>query len=413
MAIADAADAATGSEAKVLALVRLLRRAREPAIVFSEYRDTAVRLAACLVDAGHRVWLLHGGLTAMERERAIAAFTTGNSLLVATDAASEGLNLHHACRLVIHFELPWTPSRLEQRCGRVNRIGQSRRVHEIALVGRHTSEQLVLAPLLLRAARARGFARTSLMDRLTESRLAGYVLAGAPLDPSALDSPPVAAFQTSTLDLHDEACIEARRLELLRKLTVNGRRCLPRRSGAIVSITGPARAGPSTKSVAIVLDVQLYTTGGELVERLVAVGSFEIARASWPRQASRLRAQVERLLLVLKPQLDHLVAGAAEARLAAVAPLRNAARAALARRELETRHELRQTARQLVQAGLFDRRALSVPVYARAPDGHATQDDGSRRGAMPEHVLNAGDAHEAPIQWRYEIHAVRIGGMVM
>ncbi|MGH9309090.1 MAG: DEAD/DEAH box helicase, partial [Vicinamibacterales bacterium] len=295
-AIADAADAAAGAEAKVLALVRLLRRAREPAIVFSEYRDTAGRLAACLADAGHRVWLLHGGLTAMERERAIGAFTTGSSLLVATDAASEGLNLHHTCRLVIHFELPWTPSRLEQRCGRVNRIGQSRRVHEIALVGRHTSEQLVLVPLLLRAARARGFARTSLMDHLSESRLAGHVLAGAPLESPALDSASATTSLPGTLDLRDEARMEVRRLELVRRLAVNRLSIRPRHSRRIVSIACEARAGRLSESAAIVLDVQLHTTGGELVERLATVVSFEIAGARWPRQASRLQEQVERLL---------------------------------------------------------------------------------------------------------------------
>ena len=75
---------------------------------------------------------LHGGLTTAERADAIREFTTGDrSVLLATDAASEGLNLHHRCRLVVHLEVPWTPTRIEQRVGRVDRIGQSRTVHQV------------------------------------------------------------------------------------------------------------------------------------------------------------------------------------------------------------------------------------------------------------------------------------------
>ena len=62
------------------------------------------------------------------------------ALLLATDAAAEGLNLHHRCRLVINLELPWNPMRLEQRIGRVDRIGQRRTVHAFHLVADGTGE---------------------------------------------------------------------------------------------------------------------------------------------------------------------------------------------------------------------------------------------------------------------------------
>ncbi|HVQ13586.1 MAG TPA: DEAD/DEAH box helicase, partial [Vicinamibacterales bacterium] len=137
---------AQAGESKMLALRRLLRRAHEPAIVFTEYRDTLVRLAALL--EGHRPVTLHGGLTLSERRDSLRAFTGGATrVLLATDAASEGLNLHQRCRLVINLELPWTPLRLEQRIGRVERIGQSRRVHAVHLLACGTSEESFVARL--------------------------------------------------------------------------------------------------------------------------------------------------------------------------------------------------------------------------------------------------------------------------
>ena len=92
--------------------------------------------AACIVSCRTSSQLmLHGGLTAHERRDNLRRFTNGAArLLLATDAASEGLNLQQRCRLVINLELPWTPLRLEQRIGRVERIGQSRRVHAVHLL---------------------------------------------------------------------------------------------------------------------------------------------------------------------------------------------------------------------------------------------------------------------------------------
>src|SRR5204863_8136353 len=102
-----AAERAARDERKVAALQRLLRRVREPLIVFTEYRDTLIRLESEVRALGHRrPVLLHGGLNRAERRGVVQAFTSGDSdLLLATDAGSEGLNLHHRCRLVINFEL--------------------------------------------------------------------------------------------------------------------------------------------------------------------------------------------------------------------------------------------------------------------------------------------------------------------
>src|SRR5205085_12576773 len=112
---------------------------REPVIVFTEYRDTLAMLERSL-RAQRRISMLHGGLTAAERDRAIHAFNAGASdLLLATDAGAEGLNLQSRCRLVVNLELPWNPIRLEQRIGRVDRLGQSRTVHAIHLFAEGTS----------------------------------------------------------------------------------------------------------------------------------------------------------------------------------------------------------------------------------------------------------------------------------
>lgn len=102
----------------------------EKAIVFTEYRDTLDALRKAF--SAHPVLAesfveLTGGLTARQRRMRIAGFHEPDCrILLATDAASEGLNLQEQCRRVYHFELPWNPNRLEQRNGRVDRHGQTR-----------------------------------------------------------------------------------------------------------------------------------------------------------------------------------------------------------------------------------------------------------------------------------------------
>ncbi len=146
------ARTASIGESKVRALARLIRRAAEPVLVFTEYRDTLRHLAGGLDEFAPLQ--LHGGLTPRERIGVLRQFTAGDAaLLLATDAASEGLNLHHRCRLVINLELPWTPLRLEQRIGRVDRLGQRRRVHAVQLVARDTQEESIAIRLSERRAR--------------------------------------------------------------------------------------------------------------------------------------------------------------------------------------------------------------------------------------------------------------------
>ena len=113
-------------------------REDERLIVFTEYKTTLDYLARRLRErfAEERVLTLYGGGSAegmgdAERDHVKAAFNDPSApvrILVATDAASEGLNLHRTARHLLHYDCPWNPSRLEQRNGRLDRYGQARDV---------------------------------------------------------------------------------------------------------------------------------------------------------------------------------------------------------------------------------------------------------------------------------------------
>jgi superfamily II DNA or RNA helicase len=169
---------ARGQESKVRAIRRLLLKTREQAIVFTEYRDTLDTLSAALAEFGCVV--LHGALPTAERRDVLQQFVSGAArVLLATDAASEGLNLHERCRLVVNLELPWTPLRLEQRVGRVDRIGQLKRVHQILLVAAGTAEQSIVgAHVRQRRSRADRTLAAMRPDCFDERDIAARVLDG-------------------------------------------------------------------------------------------------------------------------------------------------------------------------------------------------------------------------------------------
>lgn len=129
-----------GSGAKLRMLQRLLRRTREPVVVFSEFRATVLATARAL-PADVRPAVLHGGLTPEVRAHVLEGFLRGAArVLLTTDVAGEGLNLQHRSRLVVTLDWPWRPHRLEQRIGRVDRLGQQRRVHALVLSARAPSD---------------------------------------------------------------------------------------------------------------------------------------------------------------------------------------------------------------------------------------------------------------------------------
>jgi superfamily II DNA or RNA helicase len=141
------ARVAAKDSSKTRILERLIRRTSEPLIVFSEYRDVAIEIARRLSELTSVV-VIHGGVAASSRRDRVEAFTGGTArVLVTTDAAGEGLNLQARCRLLVNLELPWNPMRIEQRIGRIDRIGQSQRVRAIHLYHRNSFDELVRSNL--------------------------------------------------------------------------------------------------------------------------------------------------------------------------------------------------------------------------------------------------------------------------
>lgn len=126
--------------------------ARRKLIVFTEHRDTLNQLVDRL-----RTWFgrpdaveaIHGGVRREERRRVQETFTHDKDcvVLVATDAAGEGINLQRA-HLVVNYDLPWNPNRIEQRFGRVHLIGQQHVCHLWNLVAEDTREGQVYLRLL-------------------------------------------------------------------------------------------------------------------------------------------------------------------------------------------------------------------------------------------------------------------------
>lgn len=211
----DIARLAARSESKLRVLGRFVRRARQPALVFTEYRDTLVTLASAL--STYAPLLIHGGLTAAERHEAAMRFNAGDvQLLLATDAASEGLNLQRRCRLVINLELPWTPWRLEQRIGRVERLGQTRRVHAVHLLAAATSEETSVAQLVVRSERAARALNNIRSISHSESEVASAVIGDVLVAPR--HTPATLPDGLVTCDLRELARTEAARLEMNRSL---------------------------------------------------------------------------------------------------------------------------------------------------------------------------------------------------
>ena len=120
-------------------------------LIFSEHRDTVDHLVRRLEGLGYRgrIAQIHGGMDWRERERQVEAFRRKNGAryLIATDAAGEGINLQF-CRLMVNYDIPWNPARLEQRMGRIHRYGQKFEVRIVNLVAGSTREGRVLRVLL-------------------------------------------------------------------------------------------------------------------------------------------------------------------------------------------------------------------------------------------------------------------------
>jgi SNF2 family DNA or RNA helicase len=133
---------------------------RRKLIIFTEPRDTLEYLANNIrqrIGKHEAVVVIHGGVPRDVRKANIAAFNDDPEvrILVANDAAGEGVNLQRGAHLMVNYDLPWNPNRLEQRFGRIHRIGQTEVCHLWNLVAADTREGEVYARLLDKLERAR------------------------------------------------------------------------------------------------------------------------------------------------------------------------------------------------------------------------------------------------------------------
>jgi SNF2 family DNA or RNA helicase len=140
--LADRAERLDHS-AKSDRLLKLLDEFPDKLVTFTQFRATQDMLLADLRKSGHEVAVFHGGLSRMDKERAIQHFRGSARVLLTTDAGSEGRNLQFA-HGVCNFDLPWNPMKIEQRIGRLSRIGQVHDVHVFNLVAAGTVEAAVL-----------------------------------------------------------------------------------------------------------------------------------------------------------------------------------------------------------------------------------------------------------------------------
>jgi ERCC4-related helicase len=331
-------------ESKLDRLERLLSRTRDAVIVFTEYRDTLERLAAALHH--HNPAQLHGGMTLGERRDGIRGFTSGSTrVLLATDAGSEGLNLHYRCRLVINLEVPWTPLRLEQRVGRVDRIGQNRRVHAVQMIARDTPEDTVLRRLIHREWRAR--ASLDAIAHLDAAAVADAALGSAVLVPR--DSAPLPA-RVAAIDLRESAVQEAQRLETARQLLSNAGSTMAHRPAvAVVSRHRAARRAYWAYQVTMLSSDEEWVWQALIgLTHLIPMQTFHLTR--------NVREVLDATVTSVTTIADAARVRAAAAFLADTR--RPIASAAVRERAIQRQITARQStmAATLVQRGLFDAR---------------------------------------------------------
>lgn len=188
----------TAPDAKAEALLdwiyRLQAEEGEPelkVLVFTEFVPTQGMLASFLEDRGIAVTTLNGSMSMEDRWKAQEAFAKRARVLISTDAGGEGLNLQF-CHVIVNYDLPWNPMRLEQRIGRVDRIGQTHVVRAINLLLEDSVEyrvQEVLQEKLAIIYEQFGIDKTGdVLDSGEAERLFEELYVDAILNPESIDA---------------------------------------------------------------------------------------------------------------------------------------------------------------------------------------------------------------------------------
>ena len=360
--VAARAVAASARETKLVLLERLLgrfARLREPAIVFTEYRDTLLHVRERLsCDCA----VLHGGMTREERRVELERFASGRCrVLLATDAAGEGLNLQERCRAVINLELPWNPMRLEQRIGRVDRIGQKRRVHAFHLISRGTGEMRILDHLRAKLTRARAdiSAADPLGDADCDDQDATLVEIAAGLErtdrlSSVVGHLPAEALESAAIGrLEPEAAMELQRLVIARRFSAGARPsdldtddCL-----AVATRRRHLRAQLNGRSLAIVC-AEITDAFGRLIARSVRLALATVQPCGAPHRLEQHLSTLAEAIEIHAARIDD--GGWYREAKTTHAAFVDARR----RRDAGILADLERRRPSPAQAGLFDRRAL-------------------------------------------------------
>lgn len=128
---------------KIKVLIDVINTIPDKVIVFTKFRASHAAITTAMGKCGIPYSPLHGGLTRHEKEKSIKEFQHSSKVLVATDVGSEGRNLQF-CNHIVNFDLPWNPMKIEQRIGRISRIGQEKEVHVTNLSAKDTIEDYIL-----------------------------------------------------------------------------------------------------------------------------------------------------------------------------------------------------------------------------------------------------------------------------
>jgi len=358
-----AAERAAASDSKLQYLKRLLRRAAgEPAVIFTEFRDTLADLADAFPDAAR----LHGGMTAAERDEIQARFNAEGGRLFATDAAAHGVNLHGRCRLIVNFELPWNPARLEQRIGRVDRIGQTKVVHAQTLVARDTAEDLVIANVARRLAR---IAKTlGPKDRLAafldDARIAGMAIGGDPIPglDAAIDETPVA--------IPESARAEAERLEAT---------IASRYSNAVAASDVAVSSMRATASLPPGFIAIVQWALREAAGRVAACRTFFVHFPGSPAKPSRA-ADAARIAAAVIATHGMSIVDRARIEVEPLRTMHLAAHERRVQRQIQREHEIACAGggSHPLQPGLFDRRVIAAAASAAIARDEAREETSRR-----------------------------------
>lgn len=188
----ESAAADAKAEALLELMYQLQQEESDPGLkvlVFTEFIPTQQMLREFLTDRGFSVTCLNGSMDMNQRRDVLVAFASEIRVLISTDAGGEGLNLQF-CHAVVNYDIPWNPMRLEQRIGRVDRIGQSHVVRAVNFVLQETVEyrvREVLEEKLAVILREFGVDKTSdVLDSADAGEIFDELYRDAILDPASV-----------------------------------------------------------------------------------------------------------------------------------------------------------------------------------------------------------------------------------